>query len=152
VKEKDLQDRILLDFGAHEDIRLWRVNTGVAYGFSQVQEVTFAMNSMMTMVSHGAHKQAVERLPRIEKAIQVLQPTKYGIKGTADINGIVSYKRPDGSFFARFIGIEVKMKPRKATKEQLQWGKMIEERGGIWILAYSVDDVKNRLRKEGFDV
>lgn len=151
-EEKILQDNIMLEFGSHPDIRLWRVNTGVAYGYSQTQALWSTANKLATMVAHGNTAAAAKSAQQIFNITSKMQPTKYGIKGTADINGIVSYQRPDGSYFARFIGIEVKSAKGKATPEQIAWGKMVEERGGIWILAFSIKDVRERLTKEGFDV
>lgn len=152
MTEKELQNKILLDFGAHDDIRLWRVNTGLAIGWSQVQEYIFSVNRMTTMFSHGATKRANEISDALFKLANKMKPTKYGVKGTADIGGLVTYRRSDGTAFGRSIAIEVKGPKGKPTPEQLKWGEMLEKRGGIWILAYSTDDVKARLKKEGFDV
>lgn len=43
----------------------------------------------------------------------------------------------------RFIGIEVKMPGKKASPLQLANGIMIEDAGGFFIVATSVDEVKN---------
>lgn len=153
--EKELQNQILLNFGSHDDIRLWRVNTGMAIGYSQVQQLIGSVNLLLKRVYYSENcgrPDVRQQIVLVEDLIKKINPTTYGVPGTADINGIVTYTRKDGSSFARFIGIEVKVKPRKATEEQIKWGQMVESRGGIWILAYSTDDVKQRLIKEGVDV
>ncbi len=50
------------------------------------------------------------------------------------------------------VDIEVKIKPNKPTIEQLEWLKETNAAGGIGILAYSLDDVIKRLRREGIEV
>lgn len=150
--EKELQNDILLNFGAHDDIRLWRVNVGLAVGYSQFQQIRELVNRLHTMIAHGAQGNAEKLSWQLSQLVEKATPTKYGTNGTADINGIVSYQRPDGSFFARFIGIEAKIKPNKPTVDQINWGAMVEKRGGIYILAYELKDVRNRLKLEGFDV
>jgi hypothetical protein len=45
----------------------------------------------------------------------------------------------------RFLACEVKVGYNKATPEQLEFLKEIEDKGGIAILAYSLDDVINKI-------
>ena len=54
--------------------------------------------------------------------------------GTSDLTGI---HRDNG----RFIAIEVKIKPNKPTELQEQYLNEISKRGGIAIVAYSLEDV-----------
>ena len=54
-------------------------------------------------------------------------------KGSSDIIGI---KSPEG----RFIALECKMKPRKATPEQVQFLLMVDRMGGIAACVYSLED------------
>lgn len=61
---------------------------------------------------------------------------KYGLKGSADILGIVA---PEG----KFLAIEVKTGHAKQSKDQQAFQAMVEKMGGIFILARSVIDVKN---------
>lgn len=42
---------------------------------------------------------------------------------------------------ARYGAIEVKLKPKEPTPEQLAWGEQMKHAGGVFIVAYSVDDV-----------
>jgi hypothetical protein len=100
--------------------------------------------------------QAVERgnsvYQTIIRQIDDMKPTRYSVQGMPDILGFVTYNTPSGKPWARTLAIECKGKKGKATPEQEAWGVMCEERGGIWILAYSIKDVVDRLSKEGFDV
>lgn len=63
----------------------------------------------------------------------------YGLKGSADILGIIS---PEG----RFLAIEVKNERGKQSESQAAFGKMVEAMGGIYILARSVEDVYRGLQ------
>lgn len=55
-------------------------------------------------------------------------------------------------FIGQTCDIEVKMEPNKPTKEQLEWLEETNEAGGIGILAYSLEDVFERLKMEGIEV
>ncbi|MDH4179704.1 MAG: VRR-NUC domain-containing protein [Armatimonadota bacterium] len=57
----------------------------------------------------------------------------YGLKGSADIIGIL----PGG----RFLAIEVKVPGKKPSEEQMVFLQRVAEKGGLAIIAYSVDDV-----------
>ncbi|MBF0406450.1 MAG: VRR-NUC domain-containing protein [Candidatus Riflebacteria bacterium] len=61
---------------------------------------------------------------------------KFGLQGSADILGII---KPHG----RFLAIEVKAPRGKLTKQQERFKRMIEGHGGLYILARSMEDVKN---------
>ena len=109
--ENELLHTILKEFGARPNMRIWRNNTGSAYGVSLIQRA----------------KQAgyiPDNLPI----------TKYGIKGMADIFGIIA---PNG----RHISIECKSDKGKQTPEQRIWQQMVESMGGVYILARSLKDV-----------
>lgn len=70
-------------------------------------------------------------------------PFKAGMKGASDLVGLL---RPNG----QLIAVEIKTGTGKLTKEQRAFGSMIENQGGIFVCARSVDDVANRLRMEGY--
>ena len=59
-------------------------------------------------------------------------PSKYYITGQPDISAI---------YQGKFIGIEVKSKTGKASRNQLAFLQRIRENGGIAIIARSVEDV-----------
>jgi hypothetical protein len=113
--ESELIRSILLEFGSRKDLRLWRANCGVAYGIDIVKKC-----------------QQQGYIP------WNLPATRYGVKGMADIQGI---KWPGG----RHISIECKSAKGKQTPEQKVWQGMVEELGGIYILAYSLEDVRRVL-------
>jgi hypothetical protein len=48
----------------------------------------------------------------------------------------------------RFLGIEVKAPKGKQSDDQLAMQAQIENKGGLYIVARSLDDVLNALRKE----
>lgn len=66
--------------------------------------------------------------------------TRYGIPGQADILGAL-----DG----RFVAIEVKTRTGPQSASQKQWQVNFERGGGLYILARSVEDVKNVLKENG---
>jgi hypothetical protein len=49
--------------------------------------------------------------------------------------------------YGQFIGIECKGDRGKQTKEQFNFQRMIDSMGGLYILAYSVEDVRGRLER-----
>lgn len=59
---------------------------------------------------------------------------KFGFKGVSDILGLI---KPTG----RLLAIECKVGDNKQTLHQQMFQKMIEQNGGLFILAYSLDDV-----------
>ena len=67
---------------------------------------------------------------------------KYGVTGQSDIMGILNG--------GKFLAIETKVYPGEPTPAQADFLTFVNTIGGIGIVAYSVDDVKKRLQKEGF--
>lgn len=63
---------------------------------------------------------------------------KFGLQGSADIIGMM---KPNG----RFIAIEVKTQKGMQTASQRRVQKMVEDMGGLYILARSVEDVLKAL-------
>lgn len=66
-----------------------------------------------------------------------IRAIRMGIKGAPDIVGLT----PDG----RFIGIECKIEDGKLTEIQKKVGLDISKRGGIYLVIYSIDDLKKFL-------
>jgi hypothetical protein len=62
---------------------------------------------------------------------------KLGPTGSPDVAGILP---PHG----RYIGVETKIKPNTQTAAQLAWQNAVEQAGGIYILAYCIEDVMKR--------
>ena len=84
-------------------------------------------------------------------------PVKFGLcKGSADLIGMLTVEYPvpprhDGSTgymarVAKFLSIEVKRPGCKPTLEQLAWGRMVKEMGGVHIVATSIADVEQALQ------
>jgi hypothetical protein len=68
---------------------------------------------------------------------------RFGIPGQADLTGIL----PDG----RRLEIEVKSATGRQTPEQIAFEHMIERFNGIYILARSTNDVRQRLAALGIE-
>ena len=64
---------------------------------------------------------------------------RFGIPGQADLTGIL----PDG----RRLEIEAKSPTGRQSDDQKNFQRMIEKFDGVYVLARSVDDVWNALRK-----
>ena len=62
--------------------------------------------------------------------------------GIADVIGIL---KPSG----RMLAIEAKMPGNKPTEDQQNFLDLIDGSGGVAFVAWSLDDVISRLRKEG---
>lgn len=60
---------------------------------------------------------------------------RFGVVGQADISGVLA---PHG----RRVEIECKTATGRQTEQQARFQAMIEQHGGIYILARSVDDVR----------
>lgn len=70
------------------------------------------------------------------------QRVTFGVPGQADLSGIL----PDG----RRLEIEVKSAVGRQRPEQVNYQKMIEQFGGVYILARSVEDVFAALHAKGY--
>jgi hypothetical protein len=114
VAERDLVYEILLTWGAHPLLRIWRANTGVGW---------FKDGQPARKTDKGAY------------------PVKFGTPGQADITGLVL---PIG----RRLEIECKAKT-KQSDDQRSYQRMIENFGGLYVLAHSVDDVDRALAALG---
>jgi hypothetical protein len=76
----------------------------------------------------GALKDATGRLVR------------YGFPGSPDVIACIK---------GRFVGVECKVGKDRASEQQVRFSTALESHAGIYILARSVDDVRNRLILEG---
>jgi hypothetical protein len=61
---------------------------------------------------------------------------RFGKVGSSDIIGLTRY--------GRFVGVECKAKGNKQSPEQSEFERLIRYHNGIYILAYSVDDLEAR--------
>ena len=67
---------------------------------------------------------------------------QFGVPGQADISGIVA---PHG----RRLEIECKSATGRLRTQQRKFGEMIERMGGLFVVARSVEDVKDAFRARG---
>ena len=63
----------------------------------------------------------------------------FGIRGQADLTGILSN--------GRRLEVEVKSERGRQSRQQRDFQRMIERFGGLYVLARSVEDVRNALRE-----
>ena len=63
---------------------------------------------------------------------------KYGKKGSADIIGVM----PGG----KFIAVECKAGKNPQSQDQILFQQRIEEKGGVYILAHSADELLEALK------
>jgi len=63
---------------------------------------------------------------------------RYGCKGSPDIIGMTAS--------GRFIGVECKYGKGKLQGTQKAFGEKIVSHGGIYIVAYSIDDLEKQLK------
>lgn len=66
---------------------------------------------------------------------------RYGLKGSADIIGIL----PDG----RFLSVECKREGGKVRPEQKQFQDMINSNNGVAVIVHSCDELLAELKKRG---
>lgn len=69
----------------------------------------------------------------------------YGVggKGAADLIGI--WRHPDAR--GQFVAIEVKRAKTKQTEEQLVFQRLVESRGGVYVVLRSVDEARKWARE-----
>lgn len=119
--EKKIQTDVLLKFGALPNLRIWRQNTGKAYGYSVVANA----------LARAGAAEVLKGLPL----------TKYGTPGAPDIHGII-----EGG---RYLAIEVKRPGDDLEDEQKNWRRMFEGLGGLYVLAHSTEEVSRELQQVG---
>lgn len=67
---------------------------------------------------------------------------RMGVAGCADLTGIVTI-----SGIGIRLEIEVKTQKGRQSDQQIRFEKMVQDRGGIYILARSVDDAVSQLEE-----
>lgn len=68
------------------------------------------------------------------------RPVRYGLPGSSDVIAIIK---------GRFVGIEAKVGKDRQRENQVNFAAAVRAAGGVYILARSVDDVRNTLKLEG---
>lgn len=65
------------------------------------------------------------------------RPIRYGLPGSSDILGVISG--------GKILGVECKVKPDKPKPLQLRFAEQINDRGGVAIVVYSVEELADKL-------
>ena len=120
MSEKQLQDAIMKKWATNPHLRLWRQNVGQAIPLAEWNKLKRRALSSFSL--HMLKNLFTNMPPSI----------KYGINGMADLSGIIKGIR---------LEIEVKGPKGKQREDQVNWQRMIEQQGGIYILAYKMEDV-----------
>lgn len=68
------------------------------------------------------------------------RPVRYGLPGSSDIIAVIA---------GRFVGIEAKVGADRQRQNQADFAAALRRAGGVYILARSVDDVREMLALEG---
>ena len=118
--EKQLQNAILREFATRPEMRLWRANVGKAVPLSFL----FVVRDAIRDGDIDTAKQLLSSPPVVS----------FGVKGQADLSGIL-----DGGY--RFE-VEVKAPAGRQSKDQAIYQRVIEAKGGLYILARSIEDVE----------
>lgn len=125
MTEGNLTRRILREHGSRPDLRLFRQNVGVAWA----GDVVSRNHNTITLARY--------------------RPLHAGLcPGSSDIIGLRSIRMTEdmvGQRLAMFAAIEVKTGRQKPTKEQRAFLEMVGEKGGLALVARSVDDVERSL-------
>jgi len=101
-----------------------------------LQHLAWQRNVMVWRQNTGAAKYSYTNKAGITKDRFV----EYGFPGISDIIGMC-----DG----RFLAIEVKVGKNDQSLQQKEFERSVKAHGGLFILAYSLEDVVNALRAEG---
>ena len=106
------------------NIRVWRQNTGAGVPMSTVK-------AAIALIVSGKIASGVAMLRR---------PTRFGIVGGGDLSGIIG---PLG----RRLECEIKVGRDKQSPEQIAFGVMIEERGGLYLVVRDVPGCLEDLKR-----
>ena len=115
-----LVEDLLLRLGSRRDTRIFKAVVGLFYSVRWNQT--------------GAVSSAI--------------PIKCGIKGQADLHGLVSIRVAGRVRVAVRLEVEAKSGEATQTLEQKNWQRMVESLGGIYILARSPDDAEQQLNSK----
>lgn len=127
MTESSLQRAILLATRSTPGLRLWRQSVGLAVPMS----VAARLRELALL--------AVEAGLAPRSAMPHVQPLRYGQPGMADLSGLLG---PSG----RRVELEVKAPRGRLSEQQERWGEMVRSRGGLWIVARSVEEAQEGLQ------
>lgn len=133
MSETETLKKVMIKLGTKDWIKIWRNNTGQAwqgkrFGLKRGTRVVDEMGRHITIepgdiLLRGAH------------------PVNFGLIGSGDIAGIIA---PKGTV----IYIETKFGRYKQTEQQKRFAKMIQDMGGIYIVARDPELVESQIIDE----
>lgn len=124
MKERDLQNRILVALSKEGCRPVWTNDTGVAVAPS--------------VLKHRIREQDVGKTVGDAVPKHIARTIRFGLVGSSDILGVM----PGG----RFLGVEVKVGSNTQSDEQTRFQAAVEAAGGLYVLAYSVEDAVEAVR------
>lgn len=133
MAETETLKQVLLKLGAKSWLRIWRNNTGQAWNGTRIslKKGSRVVDSMGRIITVGVN----------DVLIKNAHPVNFGLKGSGDIAGII---RPSGTV----LYIETKYGRYKQTEQQKRFEKMIQEMGGIYIVARDPEMVEQQIINE----
>lgn len=93
------------------------------------------MNQIMLEVGRRPDVRLWRQNSGVARGLQSDTVIRMGVPGCGDLTGIVTV-----SGIGIRLEIEVKTQKGRQSEQQIKFGKMVADRGGIYILARSVDD------------
>ena len=133
MSETETLKKVMLKLGAKNWIKIWRNNTGQAW-----QGKRFGLKRGTRVFDEMGRPIIVE--PG-DIMIRGAHPVNFGLTGSGDIAGIIA---PKGIV----IYIETKYGRYKQTEQQKRFAKMIQDMGGIYIVARDPDTVERQIIDE----
>ena len=124
MKERDLQNRILVALSREGCRPVWTNDTGAAVSPAILKH---------RISERDVGKTIGQALPK-----SLTRLIRYGRVGSSDILGVM----PGG----RFLGVEVKVGSNTQSEEQERFQAAVEAAGGLYVLAYSVEDAVTAVR------
>ena len=104
--------------------------------------IQIAILSYLNAIGVLAWRQSNHAVPMLIGGEIVYRKDNFRLRGVGDITGIL--------YDGKRLEVEVKAKGKKQSDDQKYFESLINENSGIYILAYSVDDVENALRAKGY--
>ena len=133
MAESETLKKIMLKLGAKPWLKIWRNNTGQAWNGVRISlkkgsRVTDSQGRVLTIQSDDI-------------LIRNAHPVKFGLVGSGDVAGIIS---PSGIC----IYIETKYGRYKQTEQRKLFAKMIQDMGGIYIVARDPETIEQQIIDE----
>lgn len=133
MSETETLKKVMLKLGTKNWLKIWRNNTGQAW-----QGKRFGLKRGTRVVDEMGRSIVVEQG---DIMIKGAHPVNFGLAGSGDIAGIIA---PTGIM----IYIETKYGRYKQTEQQKRFAKMIQDMGGIYIVARDPEMVEQQIIDE----